>query len=221
MGAAETRERLLNAAEPLFAEQGYAATSMRQIISRAEVNSAAIHYHFGSKQDLFVAVVARRLEPVTAERLRRLDALEAEACSNPVTVEALLEALIEPAMSTSVSADHGGNWVKLLARFRTEPGSHWTSTNPLQHEMLSRFQAAFARALPHLPEDELKYRYFFAIGAAVNTAIDQQGLALVGSELPSLSEDPRGIVSRLVRFAAAGMKAPLDPPSDNGAHPDK
>ena len=69
--------------------------------------------------------------------------------------------------------------------------------------------------------DELKYRYFFAIGAAVNTAIDPQGLALVGSELPNLYEDPRGIVSRLVRFAAAGMKAPLDPSSDNGDHPDK
>jgi AcrR family transcriptional regulator len=181
---------------------------MRQIIAKAEVNSAAIHYHFGSKQDLFVAVVARRLEPVTAERLRRLDALELDANGGGVPVESILEALIEPAMATSLEPGHGGIWVKLLARFRTEPGAHWTETNPLQHEMISRFLAAFARSLPHLPETELKYRFFFAIGAAINTAIDQQGLAVVGRELPGIYEDPNSVVSRLVRFAAAGMKAP-------------
>ena len=210
MPTAETRERLLDAAEPLFAEEGFAATSMRKIISRAEVNSAAIHYHFGSKQDLFVAVVARRLRPVTAARLRRLDELEAKAGSRPVAVEAILQALIEPALLTTVESEHGAIWMKLLARFRTEPGDHWTKTNPLQHEMLSRFHAAFGKSLPHLPDAELKYRYFFAIGAAINTTIDQQGLALIGSELPDLYSDPRAIVSRLVRFAAAGMKAPYE-----------
>jgi AcrR family transcriptional regulator len=210
MPSVETRERLLDASEPLFAEQGYSATSMRQIIARAGVNSAAIHYHFGSKQDLFVAVVARRLEPVTAERLRRLDDLESQADGGPVPVESILEALIEPALATSLGAGHGGTWVKLLARFRTEPGDHWTETNPLQQEMLSRFLAAFARALPHLPEAEVKYRFFFAIGAAINTAIDKQGMTLVDHTLPSIYEEPDSVVTRLVCFTAAGMKAPYE-----------
>jgi AcrR family transcriptional regulator len=184
---------------------------MRQIISRAEVNSAAIHYHFGSKRDLFVAVVERRLQPVNAERLRRLDDLESEAGDHPVPVEAILEALIVPAMQTTVGSEHGGAWVKLLARFRTEPGEHWAETNLLQHEMLSRFHRAFQRALPQLPDVELKYRYFFAVGAAVNTAIDAQGLKLVGEDLPHLGEQPEHILRRLIQFGTAGMKAPYEP----------
>lgn len=208
MPSEETRVRILDASEPLFAEQGYSATSMRQIITKAGVNSAAIHYHFGSKQELFVAVVTRRLEPVTAERLRRLDHLEQQADGASIPVESIFEALIEPALSTSLDPDHGVIWVKLLARFRTEPGDQWADTNPLQQEVLSRFLAAFALALPHLPESELKYRFFFAIGAAINTAIDQQGWALLDHTLPSIYEDPPSVLKRLVLFAAAGMKAP-------------
>ena len=49
----DTKQKILDAAEQLIAEQGYAATSLRQIIAEAGVNLASIHYHFGSKDDFW------------------------------------------------------------------------------------------------------------------------------------------------------------------------
>src|SRR4051795_9743779 len=70
-----TRDRLLDAAERLFAEHGYQATTMRGLTAEAEANIAAVNYHFGCKQSLLEAVVHRALAPVVAERRRRLEAL--------------------------------------------------------------------------------------------------------------------------------------------------
>ena len=77
MSATDTKQTILDAAEDLFAEQGYAATSLRQLTGKARVNLAAVHYHFGSKEDLAKAVLARRIEPINVERIARLDALPA------------------------------------------------------------------------------------------------------------------------------------------------
>src|ERR1700760_3109766 len=70
-----TRDRLLDAAERLFAEHGYQATTMRGLTAEAEANIAAVNYHFGCKQSLLEAVVHRALAPVVAERRRGPPAL--------------------------------------------------------------------------------------------------------------------------------------------------
>ena len=75
----ETREKILDTAERLIGEQGYAATSLRQIITEAGVNLAAVHYHFGSKEELLDAVVMRKAGPVNEARLAALDLVEQEA----------------------------------------------------------------------------------------------------------------------------------------------
>ena len=72
----DTKTKILNAAEYLFASRGPNATSLRQVISRAKVNLAAIHYHFGSKESLLQAVLSRRLVPLNAGRLALLDKYE-------------------------------------------------------------------------------------------------------------------------------------------------
>ena len=77
MTQADTKERILDAAELLFAEHGFSGTSLRAVTGEAEVNLAAVNYHFGSKMGLFKAVVLRRVGPLNEERLRMLDALEA------------------------------------------------------------------------------------------------------------------------------------------------
>ena len=83
----ETQEKILDTAERLFGEQGYAGTSLRQIIAAAGVNLAAIHYHFGSKEELLGHLVARKAAPVNAERLGLLDRYEAESAPSAVPVE--------------------------------------------------------------------------------------------------------------------------------------
>src|SRR4030095_1134131 len=64
-----TKDKILDAAEALFMEHGFEATTLRQITAAASVNLAAVHYHFGSKEELFEAVLTRRLDPMNQERL--------------------------------------------------------------------------------------------------------------------------------------------------------
>ena len=73
----DTKERLLDAAEALFGDRGIAAVSVRDITAQADANIAAVNYHFGGKDALFLAVLNRRMEPLNAERLRLLDLVEA------------------------------------------------------------------------------------------------------------------------------------------------
>src|SRR5436190_23125118 len=94
----ETRERILDTAERLFADRGYGATSLRSIIAAAEVNLAAVHYHFHTKEALLDAVLKRRLEPVNRERLALLDECEKSAGASALPLERVLAALIAPAL---------------------------------------------------------------------------------------------------------------------------
>src|SRR5512145_612481 len=89
-GAAVTKERILDAAEALFMVHGYEATSLRSITAAAAVNLAAVNYHFGSKEELFQAVLTRRLDPMNRERIELLDKLEREAAGKPVSCEKIL-----------------------------------------------------------------------------------------------------------------------------------
>src|SRR5690349_4125132 len=92
----DTKQRILDAAEKLIAEQGYAATSLRQIIAEAGVNLAAVHYHFGSKDELLASLIQRKVGPVNETRLQRLSAYEAEAKGKAVPVRKILDAFLTP-----------------------------------------------------------------------------------------------------------------------------
>ncbi len=92
----DTRILLLDAAERLFAEAGFAATSLRNITAAAGVNLASVNYHFGSKDALLEAVIQRRLAPVNDERLRRLEELEGQAGTEPLNLEKALRCFLEP-----------------------------------------------------------------------------------------------------------------------------
>lgn len=106
----------MDTAEKLFAESGYAATSMRRIISEAQVNLAAIHYHFGSKQDLLDQVILRKAEPINERRLRLLDQFEKEADPEPASVEKIIVALVLPAFLIDKSPE----FIKLMGRVHAE-----------------------------------------------------------------------------------------------------
>ncbi|NUS83332.1 MAG: helix-turn-helix transcriptional regulator, partial [Streptomyces sp.] len=90
---APTRDRLLDAAERLFGEHGFAATSLRTVTVAAEANVAAVNYHFGSKEGLLRAVVERAMAAVNGERLRLLEELRAAGDRQP-TVEELVRAFV-------------------------------------------------------------------------------------------------------------------------------
>jgi AcrR family transcriptional regulator len=120
METTDTKSHLLDVAEHLFAEHGIDATSLRAITSQADVNLAAVHYHFGSKEGLVQAIFARRLDPLNADRLRRLDACETAAGDIPPPVEKIIEAFIHPALKR-LRKNESKHFMKLMGRIYSDP----------------------------------------------------------------------------------------------------
>ena len=112
---ADTKDKILDSAQRLIGERGYATTSVRDIISNAGVNLAAIHYHFGSKEDLLDALIARKAGPVNEKRLMLLDRVEA-APGRP-SLEKALEAWFVP---MAEAADDDPSFVLLMGRLDGE-----------------------------------------------------------------------------------------------------
>jgi AcrR family transcriptional regulator len=199
-----TKNRILDAAERLFAARGFAATSLREVVAAARVNLAAVHYHFGSKDALIEAVLARRIGPVNRERLVLLDKFEA---AGELTVENVLEALIVPTIAVARHPKRR-QFVKVMGRLLMEPGAGQALLAPHFEQMVPRFYQALRRALPELPEIELLWRIHFAIGAIAHTMIGTEKLEMLsqGRYKPGPDEP---VLERLVAFLAAAFRAPV------------
>ncbi len=197
----DTKTRSLDTAERLFGEQGYAATSLRQVIAKARVNLAAIHYHFGSKEDLIEQIIARKVGPVNQRRLQLLDQYEAEAGKRPLPVEKVLEALLMPAFTVPKRSP---DFTKLMGRLYGE-GLMPRIAQPHFEPVIQRFRAAFEKSLPELPERDRAWRMHFMIGAMAHMLMKPP------DELHDTGhETPERLVRRLIVFLSAGFRAPAD-----------
>jgi AcrR family transcriptional regulator len=196
-----TKEKILDTAERLIASQGFAATSLRQIISEAQVNLAAVHYHFGSKEELLDQLVLRKVTRVNEEREALLERFEREAGGDPVPVEKILAAFFQPMIE---AGSRNPQFVRLMGRLIAEglipsiAEKHFQPTT-------TRFIAAWRRALPHLPEGELFWRVQFMFGAMSHTI---GGLALSVPQIHGDGTDFQLLMRRLMAFLGAGMNAP-------------
>ena len=204
-----TRERILDAAEKMFADQGYSATSVRKIISKARVNLAAVHYHFHSKEELLEAVILRRAIPANQERLELLDACEAAAPGGNPGLEEILRAFLAPSLRVVLDPALGGVvFMRLIARLQAE-GDLWQKTVGGHFlPLLDRYGSALRRALPELSQEELFWRVHFAIGATTQALRGTETLELFSGGL-CRPTDPNLILDRLIGFVSAGMRAPV------------
>ncbi len=114
------RERLLDAAEQLFARAGYAGTSVREITREAGCNVAAVNYHFGGKLDLYRQVFVRRLELLREQRIASVRRA-VEASGGSATVEEVLRAFANAFLEPLVVASGGRLLVLLLGRELLDP----------------------------------------------------------------------------------------------------
>jgi AcrR family transcriptional regulator len=206
---AETRERVLEVAERLFAERGLDAVSIRDIIAEAGVNLGAINYHFGAKERLIEAVFERRLIPSTLEQMRALEAVERAAGDRPPKLEVILEAIFRPVIEEAMDPKRGGAiFGKLMARSMVDPNP---AMERVMHSHLSvmvkRFDAALLRAMPGLPPADVFWRMHLLVGGL------HQSLLLLGRKpppgAPVLNLDAETYIRRFVAFAAAAFRAPL------------
>jgi AcrR family transcriptional regulator len=206
-----TKERILDAAEALFMEHGFEATSLRAITAAAEVNLAAVNYHFGSKEELFQSVLTRRLDPMNQQRLELLTRLEARAAPAPLTCDRILLALFVPALRLARDPARGGkNFLRLLGRAYADPAPFIRQFLSDQYAaVIARFKAAFARALPHLPRRELSWRLHFIMGALSYTLAGTDALKMIAELNPRDTANDELLLRRLAPFLLAGLTTPL------------
>ena len=198
IAALPTKDRILDSAEKLFGMNGFDATSLRDITTEANVNLAAVNYHFQSKDSLIDAVIARRIEPVNHRRLEMLEA----AGTNP-TLEQILAAFLEPVLELEIEPV-----LPLMGRIMTNPRQFLERVyrGHLVHIAL-HFRAALAAALPEIPEEEIVWRQHFMIGTMTH-------LLSWGPILPAMTAgicnltDRQAVLDRAVRFLAAGFRSP-------------
>lgn len=197
-----TKERILAAAETLFAQRGFDGASLRQLTGAAGVNLAAVNYHFGSKEKLVEQVFRRRLDALNAQRLAAL----AKVADQPETrLEDVLEAFIRPALE--LSHDDGGSlFMRVLARAFAEhdDGLRKFLSENYGHVM-RQFTAEFARLLPQLSKEELYWRIDLVTGALTH-AMSGFGMIRRKSGVSERAHREQ-TVQHLTRFAAAGLSA--------------
>ncbi len=198
-GRSETKDRILDAAERLFAENGIQGTSLRAVTAAAGVNVAAVHYHFGSKEELVRALVLRSAGPVNRERLALLDALEATGTAD---ARQLLDALFRPAIEAWDAQER----VPMMAFLFTEPADQVTPVlSAVFGEVTERFCAALARALPELDPPEVAERFHLLVGMMVHVLSGRHERALAhygGESVPRSADD---MTRLLIETALSGL----------------
>ena len=207
--SADTKTRILDAGERLFVEHGFEATSLRSLTTSAGVNLAAVHYHFGSKEELFQAVLTRRLDPMNQERIDLLAKVEREAAGRPLSCEKVLFAMLIPALRLARDEKRGGkDFLRLVGRAYADPAPFIRHFLSAQYAgMIGRYKEAFLKALPHLSRQELTWRLHFVMGALSYTLAGTDALKLF-AEATSTTDNDELLLQRLAPFLVAGLKAP-------------
>lgn len=204
------KTRILDTAESLFAEQGFAHVSIRDIAVAARANVAAVNYHFGSKERLFEALFARRVVPVNTMRLQLLDAAQAKGRGGKPGLRDVVDAFVRPPLLLGDPASHGAQglvMMRFLSRMLAMPKEH-VFLEAYYGEVRSRFIACLTSILPGLPGETVLWRYNLMVGALIYAlAGPQRMLRPPAAEPPQPPRDwnVEDAIEELVDFCAAGF----------------
>lgn len=210
-GALPRKERIMDAAEELFAVHGYDGMTLRQIATKAGVDVALANYHFGKKHDLFEAVFVRRAEVLNDLRLRALEACEEAAGPDGPTVEAIIEAFLRPMELPHEEDDEGWrNYLALVAYVNNSPV--WARELMTRHfnPLIKRYIKALERALPESPKENIYWAYHYLSGSLTLTMARTGRLDILSHGLCS-SEDFKTAYGKMIPFIAAGFRQICEP----------
>lgn len=206
-GKKRRKDRILDAAEELFAKRGFDGVTLRQIAALAEVDLALASYHFGRKRALFDAVLLRRAEILNKVRNDALDACLAAAGDQPPTVEAIIDAYLTPLGEIQNSGDKGWRnyyalvaWVNNSAEWGKELMTLYF--NPL----VLRFIDALKLALPDTDEESLYWGYHYLSGALTLTFAETHRIDELSKGAANAS-DLKSAYAHMIPFIAAGFQA--------------
>ncbi len=210
MAQKDTVKSILNAAEELFSERGFAETSLRNITTKAGVNLAAVNYHFGSKKSLIQAVFARFLTPFCEDLEQELDAVQAQLDGHVPQLPGLLMLLSQTALRAGHDSPRRlGIFMRLLGLAYTQGQGHLRRF--LQKEygpVFKTFMRLVTAATPELSDEDRFWRIHFMLGATVFTLSGADSLTAMAEHDLGKGADIAQVVDKLIPFLASGLNAP-------------
>jgi AcrR family transcriptional regulator len=207
------KDHILDAAESLFAEQGFAQVSIRDIAEHANANVAAVNYHFGSKERLFEALFARRVVPVNEMRLQLLDEAERRSRAGKPRLRDVVEAFVRPPLLLGDPGSHGAQglvMMRFLSRMLAMPKEH-VFLEAYYGEVRARFITRLTEILPSQPYETVLWRYNLMVGALIYALAGPQRMLRSPAAEPPQPGDSWNVedaIAEVVDFCAAGFSAP-------------
>ena len=206
MPSDQTRTAILAAAERLYADRGFGDVTLRDIVAEANVNLAAVNYHFGSNDELIAELFVTRSLAVNKERLRELREAE-EAGNGCADISEVLRALVGPILRGCLGPENQRSTpARFMIRLSIEsvPAIRRIRNREIDH--LRKFIAAMRRSLPERSDIELYWGLHFALAMAQQTVRDSERLAKL-SEGKCDVDDVDAVVERVVAVAVMGLTA--------------
>ncbi len=201
----EIRERLLDTAELLFAQRGFFGVSIRDITDAAGVRSASINYHFDSKQNLFMEVVDRRVEPLAEARLIALADVDLENPNREEVVLGIVRAFIEPMIHYAINGGAGWkNYCTLIAHLGVQ--KFWTD-NTVSSKYDShaiKFIEVLKILFPDASDHSIHCCFQFLLSATLYTVCDNRRMDTLSNGVYK-SKDLRKIEKPLYKFVVNGI----------------
>ena len=201
------KERILDAAEQLFAQRGFYGVPLRDITRAAGVDVALVGYHFGGKRELFAAVFERRAEVLNRERLELLEEVRRAALPGAAGLEAIINAFTLPLVERSARGGPGWkSYFALIAYVNNSPEFGPLMMTRHFDPLVERFIAATREALPDCPPRDIYWGYQFLTGALTLTFAETGRIEQLSGGLCRAS-DLDSVHERLAPYVAAGIRA--------------
>lgn len=176
--AENTRERILRAAERIYAASGFHGMSLRDVTLLAGVNLAAVNYHFGSKDKLIYALADRRLTPINSERLERLAKLRAKHAEDPIPVRELVCALIDPMFKAlRQGKNNRAIMVRLVAQMLIDDPKRFAQIHKTFYKpVLDCYHDELQRTIPQLTSHQVNARFFCAFATVLGLRLMHESM---------------------------------------------
>ncbi len=204
MPSDRTRALILDAAERLYADRGFADVTLRDIVAAAGVNLAAVNYHFGSKDELIAELFVTRSIATNRERLNELKAAEAEGRGR-ADIDAILRALVGPTLRGCLGPENARSTAArfmIRASIESVPPIRRIKNREIDH--LRKFAAAMRRSLPDRSDVELYWGLHFALAMAHQTVRDSERLSKLSEGKCDLN-DVDGVIARIVAVSVMAL----------------
>ncbi|WP_179107002.1 TetR/AcrR family transcriptional regulator [Variovorax sp. KK3] len=209
-----TRERMLDAAEAIFALHGFHGTSMREVAQQSDARLALVAYHFGTKDTLFDKVVERRASVMAHHRMQLLDEARSRAGSGPLALDDLVTGYVYPFVERSTNGGRGWKHYSLLVA-RASNAPDYAKVIGVHYNAVARqFLAEFCRALPEVDEEKVYHAFSFMVGTMLSLVAEPGRVESLSSGRYK-SSDLERVFASMLPFLVAGFSSLADKGQDD------